>query len=80
MFSTQTLIAMAVFAVVWIFIIRRTIRQSKAIREGKYTPPPIRPLNPELDRYFRRGTTTMEPGDLTRIEEGLRSAGKSSEE
>ncbi len=80
MLPTQMMIILALFAVVWLFIMRRAIRQSKAMGEGTYKPPPVFPLNPELDRYFRRGTTTMEPGDLTRIEEGLRSAGKDSKE
>jgi len=80
MLPAPMVLILAVFVIVWFFIFVRAIRKSKAMRAGEYKPPTYQPLNPELDRYFRRGTTTMEPGDLTRIEEGLRSAGKHSEE
>jgi hypothetical protein len=79
MFSTQTLIAMGIFAVVWFFVIRWAIRRSRDIRDGKIEQPAM-PIIYGAWQDHMLGTTKMEPGDMTEIENDLRAAGKHREE
>ena len=79
MFSTQLLIALAVFAVVWFFVIRNAIRKSRAIRDGKVEQP-VMPIVYGAWQDHMLGTTKLEPGDVTEIEKDLREAGKHSSE
>jgi hypothetical protein len=68
-------------AVIVVNSIRRTIRR---IREQSDNPDAPRPIVPNL--YYGAwqghmlGTTTMEPGDLTRIEDKLRNPPHEDEE
>jgi hypothetical protein len=79
MFSTQTLIAMGVFAVMWFFVIRWAIRRSRDIRDGKIDPPAM-PIIYGAWQDHMLGTTKMEPGDITEIEKDLTIATKHSQE
>ncbi len=80
MFTTQMIIVLAVFAVIWFFVIRNAIRKSRAIRDGKIKQPTIPPFIYGAWQGHNLGTTNMEPGDVTEIEKDLRSAGKDNEE
>ena len=79
MFTTQMIIALAVFAVVWFFIIRWAIRQSRSIRDGKINPPSM-PIIYGAWQDHMLGTTKMEPGDIAEIEKDLTNAAKHSKE
>ena len=78
MFSTQTLIILAVFAIAWFFVIRGAIRQSRKIRDGKINPPAM-PIIYGAWQDHMLGTTKLEPGDMTEIEKDLGNAGKDNE-
>ncbi|MFI5264568.1 MAG: hypothetical protein ACHQM6_08645 [Candidatus Kapaibacterium sp.] len=60
--------------------IRRSIRRIKEQRDNPYAPQPGPPIIYGAWQGHNLGTTTMEPGDLTRIEEELREEGKAEEE
>jgi hypothetical protein len=79
MFSPQLIIALAVFAVVWYFVIRWAIRQSRAIHDGKINPPAM-PIIYGAWQDHMLGTTKMKPGDITEIEKDLHSVAKHSNE
>ncbi len=79
MFSTQMVIALAVFAVVWFFVIRWAIRRSRDIRDGKIEQP-VMPITYGAWQDHMLGTTKLEPGDITEIEKDLNTATKDSEE
>jgi hypothetical protein len=79
MFSTQTLIAMAVFGVVWFFVIRWAIRRSRDIRDGKVEQPVMTIVYGAWQDHML-GTTKLEPGDITEIEKDLGKAAKHREE
>jgi hypothetical protein len=79
MFSTQMIIILAVFAIVWYFVIRNAIRKSRDIRDGKIDPPAM-PVIYGAWQGHMLGTTQMEPGDTTEIEKDLTGAAHHSEE
>jgi hypothetical protein len=73
-------IILVVFAAACFVVLNRAIRKSRALRSGKAVQPLPSNASNAPWQGNNLGTTIMEPGDLTRIEEGLRSAGKGSEE
>jgi len=68
-----------VFLAAWVVVIYYSI---KKIRNRKKTGTGAVPLNTVYRAWqgHNLGTTSMEPGDLTRIERELRSTGETSEE
>jgi hypothetical protein len=73
--SILTLLLLAVFVIVWSFVIRGAIRKSKAIRDGKASPSIQQPIYGAWQGH-NLGTTIMEPGELTELEKELRSTSK----
>ena len=72
-------IVLAVFIVVVVAnSIRRSIRRIKEQRDNPNAPQPVAPIIYGAWQGHMLGTTNMEPGDLTRIEEKLR--GEADEE
>jgi hypothetical protein len=66
-------ILLAVFIVVIVAnSIRRTIRRIREQRDNLDAPQPMAPIIYGAWQGHMLGTTNMEPGDLTRIEEELR--------
>lgn len=70
---------MAVFAVVWFFVIRWAIRRFHHIHDGKVDQP-VMPIVYGAWQDHMLGTTKLEPGDITEIEKDLTTAAKHSEE
>ena len=69
-----------VIVVIVVNSIRRTIRSIRERRDNPDASQPARPIIYGAWQGHMLGTTTMEPGDLTRIEDELREEGKDSNE